>query len=250
MTDPQPLQFDRPEFQPGVSTGATCALCKQAVVQNYYEVNGRVVCSLCREKLEQGTEGSRMGRLLKATFAGLGVTIVGAVIWWAVRTYGNYELAIISIAMGYGVGRAVRWGSGHRGGLGYQFLAVAITYAGIAGNYTPDVVKGIMEKIKEEDKAQVTATAAPGSTAAGKAAPAAKKAASEPKPSLGMALLAVLFVFAISAAAPFMAGASNIIGMLIILFGLWEAWKINKRVALTVNGPFSVAPSSAGPPNV
>ena len=60
-------------------------------------------------------------------------------------------------------------------------------------------------------------------------------------------LLMLVIAFAIAAAAPFLAGAENIIGLLIIAFGLFEAWKINKRAEVTMTGPFSVAPVTAPP---
>ena len=41
--------------------------------------------------------------------------------------------------------------------------------------------------------------------------------------------------------APFMGGASNIMGIIIIGIGLYEAWKINRRVPLS--GPFRFGPA-------
>jgi len=54
-----------------------------------------------------------------------------------------------------------------------------------------------------------------------------------------------LAIFAIAAAASFLAGASNIIGLAIIAFGLWEAWKVNRRMDVEITGPFSVTPVNA-----
>jgi hypothetical protein len=50
----------------------------------------------------------------------------------------------------------------------------------------------------------------------------------------------VAIVLAIAAVAPFMAGAENIIGILIIGIALWEAWRRNRRVELCFEGPFEV----------
>jgi hypothetical protein len=55
--------------------------------------------------------------------------------------------------------------------------------------------------------------------------------------------LALILAFAF--ATPFLLGAQNLIGLLIIAFGLYEAWKINKRPHLDIQGPFSVAPAGA-----
>jgi len=36
-----------------------------------------------------------------------------------------------------------------------------------------------------------------------------------------------------------------IIGLAIIAFGLWEAWKVNRRMDVEITGPFSVTPVNA-----
>jgi hypothetical protein len=58
-------------------------------------------------------------------------------------------------------------------------------------------------------------------------------------PGLGAILLLAAIVFGIAFASPFLSGASNIIGILIIGIALYEAWKLNKRIPVT--GPFQFA---------
>ena len=41
--------------------------------------------------------------------------------------------------------------------------------------------------------------------------------------------------------APFLGGFENIIGIIIIGIGLYEAWKLNRRVELTISGPHALA---------
>lgn len=52
-----------------------------------------------------------------------------------------------------------------------------------------------------------------------------------------MALGALMLLVA---AIPFLAGVKNLLGLLIIGFGLWEAWKLNRRTDLSISGPFQV----------
>ena len=47
-------------------------------------------------------------------------------------------------------------------------------------------------------------------------------------------------------ALPFLAGFENIIGIIIIGIGLWEAWKLNPRMQLEITGPYRVAAASPG----
>jgi hypothetical protein len=53
----------------------------------------------------------------------------------------------------------------------------------------------------------------------------------------------LLFTFAIALALPFLAGIENLIGILIIGFALWEAWKLNQRQSLPISGPYQLATS-------
>jgi len=46
-----------------------------------------------------------------------------------------------------------------------------------------------------------------------------------------------------------MAGAQNIIGLLIIGFALWEAWKMNARKDGTLVGPYHLAPQPTADPS-
>ena len=243
MSDPQPLQFDRVEYA-SAPTATTCANCRQQIVQSYYEVNGKLICSRCHEALTQGADGSRGLRVGRALIAGFGAAVLGAVVWWGVRKLTGFEVGLISIGIGIAVGKAVRWGSQQRGGWAYQLLAVLLTYSAVAGNYMPDTFQALREMSKQQ-------TTAASSTSP---SPAVQKASAAPAKdehvSIVQFFIALLALFVIAAAAPFMAGFENIIGILIIAFGLYEAWKINKRVPLTITGPFSVAPAAPPASNV
>jgi hypothetical protein len=47
----------------------------------------------------------------------------------------------------------------------------------------------------------------------------------------------ILFV----CATPFLGGVQNIMGILIIGFGLYQAWKLNRRLAFVITGPHLLA---------
>jgi hypothetical protein len=135
------------------------------------------------------------------------------VVWYGIRVVTNYELGLIAIAIGFGVGKAVSWGSSGKGGWLYQLLALVLTYTSIVMNYIPDLVKAMTE-------------GTPG-----------------PAP---VAAYVTAFVFSFTV--PFFDMAGNIIGLLIIAFGLFEAWKLNKRVDAEMTGPYAVAPAAVPAP--
>jgi hypothetical protein len=208
------LQFDRAEYAQPVAARVSCATCSREIVQSYYELGGKIICSDCRERREHGLEGGGSVRLLRASVAGFGAAILGAVLWYGVRAATGYEIGLIAIAVGIGVGKAVAWGARGKGGWAYQLLALFLTYTSIVTNYVPDIAQGMVGE------------------------------------GVQAGALVYVVAFFISYAAPFLMGIQNIVGLLIIAFGLWEAWKINKRRDGVVSGPFSVIPTAAPVPNV
>ena len=217
-------------------------------------------------------------------------------------------MGLVALAVGWLVGTAVRAGSGARGGLRFQLLAFALTYAAVALAYVPAMFAAALApeiELAEEgtlpdevlgdfeapstanarteppapelagvtDAAEVSppgdpALAAlsndpveqhPASLADDDTMPSALSAASAepglldllrddeqvpdavfeklPIPTL-LFLLSVLLL-----AAPVLIGFEAPITLLIAGFALWEAWRLNRRVDLTITGP---APPGSG----
>lgn len=248
MSDMPSLQFDRVEHQPGATAQSSCKSCSKRIVQSYYEANGQIICSDCRQTITESGSGSRFGRIGRAFAAGFGAALLGAILWYGVRKITGYEVGIISIAIGVAVGRAVRWGSRNRGGWAYQLIAILLTYTSVAGNYMPDVFQVMMKSNDEVETSAAPAAATQAPAAKPKVVAASTVPAANAMPPVLAVLAFLLIAFGIAAAAPFMAGAENIIGLLIIAFGLFEAWKLNKRVEIAMTGPFSVTPVTDAPP--
>jgi hypothetical protein len=134
---------------------------------------------------------------------GIGGGLVGALIWFGVRRLTGYEVGLIAVVVGFLVGAGVRAGSGGRGGVGYQILALILTYFAVGVNYIPDVVSA---GIAKHDPA-------------------------------GMIAFIAVFTFMVG---PIVVAFHNLIGALIIGFALWEAWKLNRGKRVKFDGPFSL----------
>jgi hypothetical protein len=235
------LRFDQPESGSGAPA---CARCQASITKAYYEVNGHVVCPGCKSALQSAPPGNGTSRMVRATLFGLGAAIVGAAIYYAILAATGYELGLVAIVVGWLVGRAVQKGSHGAGGWAYQTLAVGLTYLAIVSTYIPFIFKSA------SDHTKVTAAAvAPASSAAGAAQaadsvtvrPVAATADSASHPmTAGRFLLGLAALIAIAAVSPFLAGVENILGLVIIGFALFQAWKMNRRVPLVVNGPYAV----------
>jgi hypothetical protein len=61
---------------------------------------------------------------------------------------------------------------------------------------------------------------------------------------LGLVILS-LAIMGLAYAAPFLGLPSNLIGLLIIFFGLQQAWRLNRKLVLKINGPFRVGEAPA-----
>src|SRR5215510_9347414 len=76
-------------------------------------------------------------RVLSAALMGLLAALTGAAVWYGVMVATGKEFGLLAIVLGLWVGGAVRLGSGGRGGVACQVLAVLLTYAAIAASYVP-----------------------------------------------------------------------------------------------------------------
>ncbi len=146
----------------------------------------------------------------------------------------GYEFGLIAIVVGFLVGAAVRKGDG-RGGWKYQALAMFLTYTSIVSSYVPLIIREVQT---QQQKATLPAAASD------TAAPAivfdsatVSETASGPSNPVIVILLGIGVIYAL----PFLAGFENILGLVIIAIGLYEAWKLNKRAELKIAGPFKVA---------
>lgn len=232
MTEPAgTLSFDQAQFtEPAASS--TCGQCAQTIADRYFEANGVVLCTGCKERLEAGWKGgSKLARFGKAVALGAGGGLIGALIWFAIARFTGYELGLIAIVVGFLVGKGISVGSEYRGGRGYQILAVAITYLSIVSTYVPLFIEEFDEKAAREAQAAIEAGTTP----------------AEPMPR------ALLYITSsvVAVAAPFLGGFENLMGILIIAIALWEAWKLTARRELTFSGPYDVAaPEPAPAPEV
>ena len=199
------LQFDRAEFTE--TPEQVCNACKVPLFKEYFAVGSQTLCGNCAAQVRTllGGEGSGAGRFLKAILFGTGAAVAGAAVYAAIMIFAGWQLALISIAIGWFVGAAVRRGSSGRGGWRYQLLAAFLTYTAICAAYA-----------------------------------AAVWAQAGDERSAGLLAAIVINAYAI----PFLEGAQNIIGLLIIGFGVWRAWQMNRPVRVDITGPHAIAPAA------
>jgi hypothetical protein len=156
------------------------------------------------------------------------------------------QFALATIGIAFVIARVVRKASGGMGGTRFQVVAVALTYLSATMGYIPGIWGGLKEAAAEHDKKE--AAKSPGaSTETAAEAPANDGA--KPQGSFGGLLIAVGWLIGIMLAAPFLEVTEAPLGLLIVAFGLWEAWKLSRGPPVRLEGPFPAgAAPAAGPP--
>ena len=197
------LQFDRAELP--TSGGLACRACKTPIGGDYFTANGVVICPRCKAAIERDRRSVfTPARFLKASVFGTGAAIAGAVLWSVVRTVWRYEGALVAIAVGFLIGRAVRAGSDNRGGWPFQVVALILTYVCIALSLLPEIQRALSTHDATVDSGAVT----------------------------------YWFVMAyMLVRAPIAVAFSSLIGALIYGFAFYEAWKLTRQAPVNYVGP-------------
>jgi hypothetical protein len=235
------LQFERAEFA-APAQGQSCSSCNGAAAPTYHELNGRVFCPACRQRIEGSLQQMRTsGSMGRGLLYGLGAAIVGSIVFYAVSAITGYQFGLIAVVIGFAVGKAVRKGSGSLGGRRYQIVAVLLTYFSIASTNIPPILKYMSQ---QSQKRQAAAATGSGQTPA--VTPAATPRVRGPRPVLALAGLVLLFGLAL--ALPILNITHDFLGVIIIGIGLWEAWKFTRAVKIEFKGPFTVTPATPAVP--
>lgn len=205
------MDFSEAKFEAGtVAPSAACATCGTVLEGQYWLAGPAMVCGRCVVEFRAGppAEGG-VGRFMKALALGTGAGLLGAIGYGIIIYATGYELALITIGIGWFVGRAVMKGSEHRGGRVYQAMAALLTYFWCMEAYVPTVVNELSKS-------------------------------AEPVPTP----VAIIMAPFIAQAIPFFGGMGPL-GILILGFGVWRGWREPAKIDLQVTGPFALSQEPA-----
>ena len=193
------------------------------------------MCPLCAERIRVGQQAPPPLSLVRAAVYGAGAALAGCALYATVSIVTGYEFALMAIVVGIMVGKAIRHASHGLGGRPQQILAVVLTYFAITTSYIPVY---IAQQMKKADTAASQPAAAQN--------PAAKTEAPQQAQAQMSAGGVVMVLLLLAAAAPFLSlgsGISGILSLIIIFFGLQQAWRRTGRSELLVMGPYEVTPA-------
>jgi hypothetical protein len=243
-----PLQFDRAvHADPSAAPGLLCSRCTKPIAEAYYHDGDKTLCAGCGKVRQHMAAPDRSaGTLLRAAAFGGGGAIVGALLYYGVMAFLELEIGIVAIAIGWLVGRAVATATHGRSARRHQVLAVALTYLSVAMAYAPFAIKEWKSDAKSAKVAADSTIKADSTTRAVAARGAATAGAtkSSDAPTAGGFAMALLVVSGLLLALPIMAALGSMPGgllsILIIGFGLRQAWTITIASNAVVTGPHAI----------
>ncbi len=226
-----------------------CSSCGTDLVGTFYEVNDAPFCEPCSSVVYKAFLGAdSWRRIARAALFGLVAVVVGTLLYYFVVRLTGQVFALLAILVGLLVGRAVKSGSGGRGGLTYQLLAVFLTYTAIVSATLPRLLE-----LAHRNQAQQRAMQAPNRPNNPAAPNFPGRLARRPRPPRPLparwfraALLAMALV-GLAYLSPLLLAVGKPWMLLVIGFGLWEAWKINRKLPIRMEGPFYAEEPDEGP---
>lgn len=197
------LQFEKADYG---GTATPCAMCNRGIEGQYWQANGHPVCQACASQLSATQNTPGRNRLIQGAIFALGAAAAASIAYAAILIVTGYDLALVSIAVGWLVGKAARQGTGGIGGRPVQIVAVVATYIAICGSLFFQILYSFFK---------------------------------EGNVVTSLAGYVSLFLFALGKPVLEMReGFGGILGLLILFFGLMQAWQQTGAARLDLSGPY------------
>jgi len=219
MSDEVP-QFKTAEY--AAKAGEPCKVCGQAISGVYYQVNGAKTCSKCAQRIKDQLPQDSHAAFVRAILFGVGGAILGLGIYVGFALATGLIAGLVSLAVGFIVGRAILMGSGGVGGRRYQVAAVLLTYIAVSLAAVPIALSQHTKHRSALSQSQVSETAN-----------------SSPTMSVSKAVGTLALIGLVS---PFL-GLSNpmqgVIGLIILFVGIRIAWRMTAARQVSIQGPIN-----------
>jgi hypothetical protein len=219
MSDKVP-QFQTAEYS--AKAGEPCKACGQPISGAYYQVNGAKTCWKCAQRIKERLPQDSHAAFARGILFGVGGAILGLGIYVGFALATGLIAGLVSLAVGYIVGKAILMGSGGVGGRRYQVAAVLLTYIAVSLAAVPIAVSVHMKQRSAQSQSQVR-----------------ESSSDSPKPSVAKAVGTLALIGLVS---PFL-GLSNpmqgVIGLIILFVGIRIAWRLTAARQVNILGPIS-----------
>jgi hypothetical protein len=216
-------QFATAEFAPAVPT-MTCSACRQPIDGPYFQINGARACAECANKIRDQTPNDSHAAFVRALAFGIGGAVVGFLLYVVSALVTGLVIGLVSLAVGFIIGKAMHLGSRGVGGRRYQLVAALLTYLAVSMSAVPIAIHQMRQKHEAQVQSQNTAA---------------------PHQHLNVAkAIGVLVLLGI--ASPFLDlqdPVHGLIGLVILFVGIRFAWRFTAGREIIVSGPHTQSPA-------
>src|SRR5271170_4778864 len=122
-------QFKTAEYS---SAGEMCKSCKKPISGDYFRINGIVACESCTQQLRRQLPVDTSAAFIRAIAIGIGAALLGCALYAGFKILTSIYIGIVSLAVGWLIGKGMKMGSGGIGGRRYQIVAAALTYIAVS----------------------------------------------------------------------------------------------------------------------
>lgn len=201
------LQFEKADYSGQPHT--PCSSCGASLTGEYWQANGHPVCAPCATQLRTLTTAPTRQQMLQGALYALGAGVVAAIGYAIIVVVTGYDLALLSIGVGWLIGKAALRGAGEKGSRPLQYIALAAAYLAICGTFYAQILYGLAKQGRAIN---------------------------------GIANYLMLYV--LSLGKPYFElkeGLGGLIGLAILFFGLQQAWQQTRGATLEITGPHAMA---------
>jgi hypothetical protein len=194
----------------------SCARCQQPLTGRFFRVASEPMCEPCANAAVTSPVIGASGAFAKAIAVGVGAAIAGSILYAMVEIATGWTIGYVALAVGWLVGKGMKWGSEGRGGRRYQIAAAVLTYLSVS-------FAGVVVMIH----------------AAMKDMPAGARFGFSPGflPVLAKdVMLAPLLELR--------GGLNGVIGLFILFIGVRTAWSMTAGSEYRITGPYQGAPEA------
>jgi hypothetical protein len=236
------IDFERAEYGGSRPSAAPCGQCKQPIEGQYWTLGRNPICGRCHARIEATvSQAASAASLGKATLQGGAVALACGVGYAIFTALTHWQMGLVTIGIAFVIAKVVRKASGGIGGLRFQILAVALTYLASAMGYLSPVVSMIYDHQPAVHHLSHTSEAV------------APTDAQDPAPPSGGVMFVALVKLTVrllgyALAAPLTEAFQAPVGLLIVGFGLWEAWKLTRAVPVVFDGPYRMGQAAGATP--
>jgi hypothetical protein len=216
-------QFTTAEYS-GQAAAAACKACKSPLGDAHYRVNGALVCASCTQRIKAQMPDDSHSAFVRGISFGVGGALLGFGMYVGFALATGLMAGIVSLAVGYVVGKAIIMGSKGVRGRRYQIAAVLLTYTAVSLSAVPIFIS---QQIKQRSAQHTQA--------------GSSSTATTPKMS---PVKAIGILTLIGLASPFLAlvdPTHGLIGLVILFVGLRIAWRLTAGGPIDIVGPINEA---------